>query len=332
VPYLAWCYDAPTFSEEYKNLTYQTTHCFLFDSADWIHYKYAGVENAYYLPLAADIDYYDSIKCSTKDKEKYNSEISFVGRLYDTVLPNAMGYLSDYDKAYLAAIMDNQANVRGYGLVAEIIKELDNDSLNNKEFNWIINHNKYDTELNPNITTEKLHMGMLGRLIYHQITNKERLLILTLLSNHHEVKLYSDKTSNLLGNLKFCGPVDYNTQMPKVFKCSKINLNVTMRDIVNGIPLRCIDIMACGGCLLTNYQKDFDEHFKDGENILLYNEPYEALDKADYYLSHDTKLEKIAQSGYETIKKYYTYPVKIREMLEKAGLNDLIKTCGRGII
>jgi spore maturation protein CgeB len=117
--------------------------------------------------------------------------------------------------------------------------------------------------------------------------------------------------------------------MPKVFKCSKINLNVTMRDIINGVPLRCIDIMACGGCLLTNYQKDFDEHFKDGENILFYNDAGEALEKADYYLAHDTEREKISQSGYETVKKYYNFPVKIREMLELAGLDDIIKACGR---
>jgi spore maturation protein CgeB len=117
--------------------------------------------------------------------------------------------------------------------------------------------------------------------------------------------------------------------MPKVFKCSRINLNSTFRLIPNGIPLRCIDVMGCGGCLLTNYQKDFDEHFRDGENLLFYRSAEEALEKADFYLAHDTLREKIALSGYETIRKYYDYPVKIREMLEMAGLQHLIKACGR---
>jgi spore maturation protein CgeB len=117
--------------------------------------------------------------------------------------------------------------------------------------------------------------------------------------------------------------------MPKVFKCSKINLNSTFRNIKNGIPLRCIDIMGCGGCLLTNYQRDFDEHFKDGENILIYHNAQEALEKADFYLAHDTLREKVALSGYETVKKYYSYEVKIKEMLELAGLEHIISACER---
>ena len=52
--------------------------------------------------------------------------------------------------------------------------------------------------------------------------------------------------------------------MPLVFQNSKINLNITLRSIKNGIPLRAIDIMGAGGFLLTNYQNDFGLHFTDG--------------------------------------------------------------------
>jgi spore maturation protein CgeB len=325
VPYLAWTYDSPTFAARNKNLLYPTTNCFIFDSDDLRQYKEAGIKNAHFLSLAADVDYYDNIKCSSRDRKKYNSEISFVGNLYETDLPKAMEYLDDYRKAYIVSIMDNQFGVRGYDFFFEIIKESDFEWLGNPEFNWIINNSEVNKEKCEIKKSNVLRGGKLARLMDKQVTNKERLLVLALLSNHHEVKLYSDKINECFGNLKYCGHVDYYTQMPKVFKCSKINLNITMRGILNGIPLRCIDIMGCGGCLLTNYQKDFDEHFKDGENVIFYREAGEALEKAEYYLAHDSQREKIALSGYETVKKYYTYSVKIREMLELAGLQDLIK-------
>jgi spore maturation protein CgeB len=310
IPYLAWCYDPLTFNSKHKCLAYPTTNVFLFDSDDLRHYKEAGVEKAYYLPLAADIDYYDGIRCSDEDRARYNAEVSFVGQLYESSLTEAMGYLNDYQKAFMGALIDNQSCVYGYNFIQDVVTD--------KNIGWMCNAKFADHANEP-----------LKNLLYRQTTNKERLLILTLLAKHHEVKLYADKTSELFKDLKYCGKVDYYEGMPKVFKCSKINLNVTFRAIPNGIPLRCIDIMACGGCLLTNYQKDFEEHFRDGENVLFYRDAGEALEKADFYLAHDTLREKVAMSGYETVKKYYSYPVKIREMLEMAGLHDFVKACGR---
>ena len=44
--------------------------------------------------------------------------------------------------------------------------------------------------------------------------------------------------------------------MPYVFRNSRINLNITLRSIKSGIPLRCMDIYGAGGFLLSNYQTD----------------------------------------------------------------------------
>ena len=50
----------------------------------------------------------------------------------------------------------------------------------------------------------------------------------------------------------------------------------------------------------------------------------EALEKANFYIAHDDVRKKIADNAYETIKKHYDYPVKIREMFEMSGLEYLI--------
>lgn len=41
-----------------------------------------------------------------------------------------------------------------------------------------------------------------------------------------------------IDNLKVHGPVDYYKQMPYIFKLSDINLNISLKSIRTGIPLR----------------------------------------------------------------------------------------------
>jgi spore maturation protein CgeB len=325
IPYLAWCYDSPSFTGKKGYYAYPTTHVYAFDSDDANHYHMAGIDQAYYMPLATNWQYFEGIQCSDQDREKYSAEISFIGSLYDTGLPEGMGYLTDYQKAYLNALMDNQLDVYGHSFFPEILSQGFMEWLDQPDFNRLLNA-EWEKEKAKDSTASA---GRLQLVLNKQTTNKERLLLLNLLAKHHQVKLYSYKNSEALKGLTFCGRADYYTEMPKIFRLSKINLNATLRSIAHGIPLRCLDVMACHGLLLTNYQKDFDDHFKDGENVLFYTDAEEALEKADFYLAHDSLREKIAENGFETVKKYYDYPTKIREMLELAGLEHLIPAQSR---
>lgn len=325
IPYIAWCYDSPSFTGAHWYLYYSTTHVFLFDSDDARHYEEAGIKQAHYMPLAVNLEYFESLNYSKEDKIKYGADISFVGSLYDTKLPDAMSYLTDYQKGYINAMIDNQLDVYGHSFFPEILSQRFMEWLDQPEFNRILNA-EFDKE---KAKDEVAAAGRLQLILNKQTTNKERLLLLNLLAKYHEVKLYSYKNSEALNGLTFCGTVDYYTQMPKVFRYSKININATLRSIQNGIPLRCLDIMGCHGLLLTNYQKDFDDHFVDGKNLLFYTDAGEALEKANFYLANDSLREKIAQNGYETIKKYYDYPTQIRNIMKLSGLEHLIPAKSR---
>lgn len=325
IPYIAWCYDSPSFTGAYWWLKYPTTHVFLFDSDDARHYKEAGIQQAHYMPLAVNLEYFEGLTYSEEDRNRYQADISFVGSLYNTNLPEAMGYLTDYQKGYINALMDNQLDVYGHSFFPGVLSHKFMEWLDHPEFNRILNA-EFDKE---KAKEDVAAAGRLQLILNKQTTNKERLLLLNLLAKYHEVKLYSYKNSEALKGLTFCGAVDYYTEMPKVFRFSKININATLRSIQHGVPLRCLDIMGCHGLLLTNYQKDFDDHFIDGKNVLFYTDAEEALEKANFYLAHDTLREKIAEAGYETVKKYYDYPVKIKEIMELAGLEHLIPAKGR---
>ena len=103
-----------------------------------------------------------------------------------------------------------------------------------------------------------------------EVTSRERRTLLELLSRHYDVDVYSDD-SKLLTNARKHGYVDYDTQMPNVFANSDINLNISLKSILTGIPLRVIDIMGCGGFALSNYQEEIMEYMTPGLTVKYMN-------------------------------------------------------------
>ena len=114
------------------------------------------------------------------------------------------------------------------------------------------------------------------------------------------------------------GPVKYHTQMPLVFKSSRLNLCPTLRSIVSGIPLRSLDILACGGVLLSNYQPELAEYFMDGEDLIMYSSLEEAIDKAQWYLSNEDARAAIAGHAMPILEKEFDYSTRIRLILNES--------------
>ena len=93
------------------------------------------------------------------------------------------------------------------------------------------------------------------------------------------------------------GPVEYFNEMPQVFRCSRINLNITLRSILTGIPLRALDVMGAGGFLISNYQSEIPEYFVPGEDLVVYEDYEDLCTKVEYYLSHESERREIAING-----------------------------------
>lgn len=321
IPYIAWCYDSPTYIGDLRYLNHPTNHVFLFDSAETADYHSRGCTNVYYMPLAVNVDRLNKISCTAEDINKYHSSISFVGALYDTNLTAAVNYLTDYQKAYINALVDNQLNLYGYDLYTNILNDNFMEWLSQPDFNKAI-QSEWEKQ---KVSTDTPSAGSLAILLNKMVTNRERLLLITMLSKHWDFKLYSTGTNEVFNNVIQCGTVEYYQEMPKVFRNSRINLNVTFRSIRAGIPQRCLDIMGSHGLLLTNYQKDFEEYFKDQENLLIYHSIEEAYDKVKFYLEHETERKKIEDNGYETVCKYFNYPEVLKKILCISNLDNLLK-------
>ena len=139
-----------------------------------------------------------------------------------------------------------------------------------------------------------------------EITARDREKLLEVAANEGNVNLYSESQYSRIQNNKkitYTGIIDYEKGMPAVFRGSKINLNITLRSITSGIPLRALDIMGAGGFLMSNYQAELSEYFIDGKDMVLFDSPEDMQWKIRYYLKHDDERQQIAKNGFEKVKR-----------------------------
>jgi spore maturation protein CgeB len=108
-----------------------------------------------------------------------------------------------------------------------------------------------------------------------KLANIERVSTLNRLSKTlrgYNTALYTDTIDSKLEGIDYRGAVAYMTHMPLVFNNSRINLNMTIRNIRTGIPLRVWDILGAGGFLLTNFQVELPDYFENGKDIVYYED------------------------------------------------------------
>lgn len=307
IKYISWIYDSPLVSLYSYTITNPCNYIFLFDSAQYLELKNGGINTVYYMPLAVNVRRLDTMKPTSHIHEVFDSDIAFVGSMYNEKhnLFERLTGLSPYTSGYLDAIMQAQLKVYGVNFIEELLTSNIIDDLQ-KSVPYKPNKDGIET---PSYIYANY-------FIARKMAQTERHDLLQAVSENHAVKLYTHNPTPELPNVRNMGAIDFYDNMPYIFKCSKINLNISLRSIKNGIPLRCMDILGAGGFLLSNYQADFLEHFVPDEDFVYFESKEDLLQKCDYYLEHEDKRTEIAQCGYEKAKKYHNYETRLNEMLE----------------
>lgn len=294
VLYVSWVYDAPIHIRNLTPLKNTCNRIFFFDRIQAEGYQKQGIF-AYHMPLAADIDSFYK-----KSRAGAAADISFVGKLYHTEYAYYCTPLRDDQKGYLDGILQAQLKVYGGYFLGEMLDDQLLGELNER----------YQSASHGSVAIQKEELEY---MMACEITRRERFLALALLSNHFQVDLYAPEEDSQLTRVRYRGYADYYHQMPEVFQTSRINLNISLKIIQSGIPLRVFDVLGSGGFLLTNFQPEMPELFELGHDFAVYESMGDLFEQADYYLRHDAEREKIAQQGYEKVKACYTF----RHQMEK---------------
>ena len=307
--YIAWCYDNPLNVERIEEtLGNPNNYVFLFDKVQFLQYAKKGFQTVYHLPLGVNRTRLQKLNVSEAECARYGAEVSFVGNLYESLIHELMAPMDDYTRGYLKALMDVQSQIYGHYVFDEAISEELIDDINAQYLRQ-----------NPD-TSLRLSKPALTFALSSEVTRNERLILLNLCGKRFDTKLYSRDESVLINNVKKCGPVDYVNEMPKVFACSKINLNPSLRIIQTGIPLRAFDIMGAGGFLLSNYQEELLEYYEDGTDMVIYESMGDAVEKIQFYLRNEELRCKIVKSGRKRTLEEHSLQECMEKIFEKAGL------------
>lgn len=310
VKYVAWTVDSPLYTLYTRSVFNSCNYIFVFDKSSLTRLKEMGVRHVWYLPLAADAAYFEEI-CAKETGHRYASEVSFVGSLYtDKSAFGLLGNQKDYFQGFMEGLVEAQRKLWGCSLVEEVLDEC-----------WSQQLKKMLQPVNDKEFIADNSMVFANSCLLVEVTARERKEYLAAAGGLAAVDVYtgSDTTGISVRNR---GRVDYRTKMPLVFRNSKINLNITLRSIQQGISLRVWDILACGGFLLTNYQPELEEFFEIGKDLECFFNKEDMLAKIEYYLAHEEERAEIARRGYEKVRSMHGYKQRLMEIQEKINGKD----------
>ncbi len=304
ITYVSWCYDSPLLTLESKTLGNRCNRVFLFDHALYERYKNDGCDTVYYLPLACNVKRLDKITGSLG--AGYEHDISFLGNMYsdETDFYAQIKYLPDYVRGFIDCTMEAQMKIFGMDMISQMItSDMCEEIAQYAQFDLGELYN----ECKDNV---------IRFMIQKHTTVIERLRLMTVISECFKTDHFAKTKCNEI-KADYKGYADYVKEMPRIFATSRINLNITLRSIISGIPLRVIDILGAGGFCLTNYQSEIAQYFENGKSIVWYESYEDLFSKLEYYLKHDDQREKIAAAGHEIVAADFTYEKRFEEILSK---------------
>ncbi len=294
IRYVSWIYDSPLHIRDFSSMKNSCNDIYLFDRGEAEAFKSLGI-TVKHMPLAVDPDVF-----APALKNTFTTDITLVGNMYKTMYQALTVALGDGERGFLDGVIASQMAVSGAYLIDQVVDdavvERVNRSLTGK------------TELQ----VEKRELNF---MLACEATHRQRFLAVSLLSAHFSFDLYSGEKDEDLKSVNFRGYADYHKDMPAAFSSSRINLNIPLVTIRTGVSLRVMDVLGCGGFLISGLQPELFELFNVGEELVVYTDIEDLYEKAAYYLTHEDERLQIAHSGYMRVKRDFTFDERLRQML-----------------
>lgn len=102
-------------------------------------------------------------------------------------------------------------------------------------------------------------------------------------------------------------------EMVEAINSYKIHFN---RNLSFDINFRTFETLGCKTLLLTNYTPGLETLFNINENIVVYDNEFDLIDKIKYFLSNEEHRKNMEQKGYEHVLKNHTYDVRAKQLLD----------------
>lgn len=302
--YVSWIYDCPHYTLYAQNVSNKYNYFFIFDSSMEEALRCMGAVHIYKMTLGVNTIRLNKLLGHDINNTDYKYDVSFVGSLYDNNLYDQIVYLPEKFKGYLDGIINAQTLLGENDILEELLSESDIKQLEK--------YIKLENDSQFKVPHRKIYMDILAS----KVTSIERITNLNKLSEKSDVHVFSASDKKLSLKCIMHGYVDYASEMPVIFRKSKININTTLRTIKTGIPLRCLDIMGAGGFLLSDYREDLCKYFEAGKDFEGYESQEELLEKTQYYLEHEDERMKIAINGWKKVQRFFRSDLRMYEIIQ----------------
>ena len=256
IKYVPVIWDAPYLKSYTVMGTLDNIWYSVFDKLDAERMRKGGCPHVLYQPLSVNSDREATGNNGAISEREYIHDISFIANLYekneydrclDLIPPNIQEYFCSIFEE--AAFKWDGVN-RIYGKTgSEILQYMQKI---NPEFRIPNNQDIADIRIFENY------------YLIRKAANIERIGVLNLLAETHAVKFYtnSQAAGKMLVNVDLGPSVLYGRATSMVYAGSRINLNISLKGIEGGTPLRIMDIMGAGGFVLTTYCTETAELFE----------------------------------------------------------------------
>ena len=309
IPYISWIIDAPHYTLYSPTSFYDEVYVFHFDREESDRLSSMGRHHVFHQPLASDPEYFQSVisRSPARKRNSYLADICFLGSSYQNEhnYYSAQNGLSEYERGYFDALIYSQLGIYGSSVF--------NETLTDTHIQRIINCCDLHKPINYDLPDHLIAENVLEKKV--SVIERQQMIIRC--ADAFGITLFSQEDTFPIPGVRYRGYADYDTIMPLVFSGSKINLNTTLRYIHSGIPLRALDIMACGGFLLSNYQLELMEYFTPGKDFDIYEDMNDLIDKCKWYLDHEDIRNQIAENGKQIIYSHFTYINSLLSILSK---------------
>lgn len=298
VPYGCWWVDNPFFWVTKEMLIQGVSDyacIFLWDRGYTDNLKALGFKEIHFLPLATNPERFKKIELSSRDKERFSCEVSFVGS-------STIDIALNFEEFFLKRIKDPSTK----GFIKEAMRQ---QAIN--PLDWMEGILKR-LGLDPSSLEDGERFS---RILEFASMAGYREGILKALSTF-DLRVYGDSGwRRIIGEGVYFGPADYENDLPKVYNGSKINLNITMAQMKEAINQRVYDVSACGGFVLSDFRPDLERLFELGKEVVCYQNIKELKALCDHFLSHPREREEMADRAQKRVLREHTYMVRMDEAL-----------------
>lgn len=141
------------------------------------------------------------------------------------------------------------------------------------------------------------------------------------------------------------GGIVAHEEMVTIFNQSRINLNISNsaswdarylasspRALLNRIrspksveqiKARHFEINGCGAFQLSYYVEGLERHYTIGDEIGVYLDPDDLLNKVRYYLANNAQRERVAAAGYQRTLAEHTFRSRFEHVFARMGLTHV---------